>query len=129
MKLLLDSNIVLPVVRREREKLSAHINFLLDAGSNDIFVSVASLWEIAIKARLGKLPLPAPVQDLPVMLSEFGYALIPVDVHHAIEELIDQPDTRDPFDRMLLAQCQVEEMRLVTTDRSLARHTLAWGNA
>lgn len=129
MRLLLDSNIVLPVVRKEREKLSAQINLLLNVGSNDIFVSVASLWELAIKSRLGKLPLGVPVPQLPVALTEFGYAILLVDAHHAVEDLRDQPDTKDPFDRMLLAQCQVEDMRLVTTDRTLSRHSLAWSAA
>lgn len=129
MRLLLDSNIVLPVVRKEREKLSAQINLLLNVASNDIFVSVASLWEIAIKERIGKLPLGMPIRELPVSVTSFGYTILPVDEHHAIEDLRDPVDTRDPFDRMLLAQCQVEDMRLVTTDRSLGIHPLSWQSA
>ena len=125
MRLLLDSNIVVPIVRQEREKLSAQVKLLLNA-SNDIFVSVTSLWEIAIKTRLSKLSLGVPVRQLPVSLSAFGYALLAIDERHAIEELIDKPATNDPFDRMLLAQCQVEDMRLVTTDRVLQQHPLAW---
>ena len=126
MRLLLDSNIVIPVARKAREKLSAQVNLLLNVASNDIFVSVASLWQIAIKARLGKLLLIAPIRQLPISLAEYGWTILPVDYHHAVEDLHDQPDTKDPFDRMLLAQCQVEDMRFVTTDRTLARHTLAW---
>jgi PIN domain nuclease of toxin-antitoxin system len=126
MRLLLDSNIVLPIANREREKLGARVNLLLNVASNDIFVSVASLWEIAIKVRLGKLPLSVSIRDLPGTVRKFGYTVLAVDEHHAIEDLHDQPDTRDPFDRMLLAQCQAEDMRLVTTDRSLSRHTLSW---
>jgi PIN domain nuclease of toxin-antitoxin system len=49
-----------------------------------------------------------------------------VDHRHAVEALEELPPTRDPFDRLLLAQCQVEGMRLVTLDRALARHPLAW---
>jgi PIN domain nuclease of toxin-antitoxin system len=126
MRLLLDSNVVLPIVRKEREKLSAHINLLLSASSNDMFVSVASLWEIAIKVRLGKLPLGMPVWQLPVAAMAFGYTLLAIDHRHAVEDLLDRPATNDPFDRMLLAQCHVEGMRLVTTDRALQQHPLAW---
>lgn len=126
MRLLLDSNIVVPVVSQERGKLSAQINLLPNAGSNDIFVSVARLWEIAIKMRLGKLALGTTAEQLPASLTTFGCTILPVDEHHAVEDLLDQPDTKDPFDRMLLAQCQVEGMRLVTTDRTLTRHSLAW---
>lgn len=126
MRLLLDSNIILPVVHGERDKLSAQVNLLFDVSFNDIFASVASLWEIAIKARLGKLPLKSPLRRLPDTLSAYGCQVLPVDERHAIEDLIDQPNTRDPFDRMLLAQCQVEGLRLVTTDRVLKGHPLAW---
>lgn len=126
MRLLLDSNIVLPIVREEREALSAQVNLLLGNGSNDIFVSTASLWEMAIKTRLGKLPLGMPVRQLPVSVLAFGYTLLTIDQHHAIEDLLVEPATNDPFDRLLLAQCQVEGMRLVTTDRALQRHPLAW---
>jgi PIN domain nuclease of toxin-antitoxin system len=126
MRLLLDSNIILPVVNEERGKLAAQVNLLFDVSSNDIFASVASLWEIAIKVRLGKLPLKSQLRRLPDMLSAYGCVVLPIDAHHAVEDLIDQPDTRDPFDRMLLAQCQVESLRLVTTDRTLAKHPLAW---
>lgn len=126
MRLLLDSNIVLPIVREEREVLSTQVNLLLSAGSNDIFVSTASLWEMAIKARLGKLPPGMPVRRLPVSVLAFGYSLVAIDQHHAVEDLLDEPATNDPFDRILLAQCQVEGMRLVTTDRGLQRHPLVW---
>jgi PIN domain nuclease of toxin-antitoxin system len=126
MRLLLDSNIVVPVVREEHGKLEAQVNLLLNIASNDIFVSVASIWEIAIKVRLGKLPLKSPLLQLPDAIAAYEYTLLAVDHHHAVADLIDQPATRDPFDRMLLAQCQVEGMRLVTTDRALKEHPLAW---
>jgi PIN domain nuclease of toxin-antitoxin system len=126
MRLLLDSNIVLPIVREEREMLSAQVDILLSTGSNDVFVSAASLWEMAIKARLGKLPLGMPVRQLPISILAFGYSLLDIDRHHAVEDLLDEPATNDPFDRLLLAQCQVEGMRLVTTDRALQRHPLVW---
>jgi len=126
MRLLLDSNIAVPVVREEHDKLGAQINLLLNVASNDIFVSVASVWEIAIKTRLGKLKLKSPLQQLPNMITAYGYTILPIDRHHAVEDLVDQPNTRDPFDRMLLAQCQVEGLRLVTTDRVLKEHPLAW---
>lgn len=126
MRLLLDSNIIVPIASRERVRLGAQVNLLLNTGTNDIYVSAASLWEIAIKTRLGKLPLMAPLTQLPITLSALGYAILDIDRHHAIEELFDQPATNDPFDRMLLAQCQVEGMRLVTADRALMRHPLAW---
>ena len=88
-------------------------------------VSIASIWEIGIKLALGKLtfdrPLAAAVDDL----SASGARLLPVTLAHAAHVLPDPPVTRDPFDRMLLAQCDVEGMRLLTVDRALAEHRLA----
>ena len=129
MRLLLDSNIVVPIARKERDKLGAQVSLLLSVGSNDIFVSIASLWEIAIKSRLGKLSLNAPLRELPDIIASYGYTLLAVDRHHAVEDLVDQPSAKDPFDRMLLAQCQVEDIRVVTTDRTLTGHTLTWRTA
>ena len=126
MKLLLDSNVLVPLTRDERTTLSAQVNFLLDARSNDFFVSTASLWEIAIKTRLGKLDPSMPLPEIPGYFLQLGYAVLNVDDRHAMEDLIDQPNMRDPFDRVLLAQCQIEGLQLVTTDRVLKEHPLAW---
>ncbi len=58
-----------------------------------------------------------------------GISLLDIDHHHVLAELDPEPATRDPFDRLLLAQCQVEGMQLVTIDRALAGHPLAWRDA
>ena len=94
--------------------------------SDDSFASIASLWEIAIKTRLGKLDPMIPPTDLPGYYQTIGLALLPVDEHHVLAEVVPEPATRDPFDRLLLAQCQVEGLRLITADRALAGHPFAW---
>ena len=96
-----------------------------DPGSRSL-VSLASLWEIAIKSRLGKLRLDAPLQQLPDLLRKMDCTLLTIDEQHVLAELNPEPQTRDPFDRLLLAQCQVENLRLVTNDRALATHPLVW---
>jgi PIN domain nuclease of toxin-antitoxin system len=98
----------------------------LRAGGNTMFASVVSLWEIAIKHRLGRLPLPCPLEEWPGALSAFAIALMDVAASHVLAEADPAPNTRDPFDRLLLAICQAEKMRLVTFDRSLLGHPLAW---
>jgi PIN domain nuclease of toxin-antitoxin system len=126
MRLLLDSNIVIPLTRREMQGLPAQINLLLGSGANDIFVSTASLWEIAIKTRIGKLDPKMPLNDIPLYLGTAGASILAVEAAHVLEELAEPVATRDPFDRLLLAQCQVENLRLVTVDRALVAHRLAW---
>ncbi len=126
MRLLLDSNIILFLAQQESEKLGVKIRLLLENEANDTFVSAASLWEIAIKTRLGKLDPGIPLAEMPGFISTLGFFILPINETHALEELNEPPVTRDPFDRLLLAQCQLEGLRLVTVDRSLDHHPLAW---
>jgi PIN domain nuclease of toxin-antitoxin system len=91
-----------------------------------IHVSVASLWEIAIKARQGKLNPAVALADFESQLEALHWCLLPVTASHAVAEVDPSPQTNDPFDRLLLAVCQVENLRLVTRDRKLVDHPLAW---
>jgi PIN domain nuclease of toxin-antitoxin system len=126
MRLLLDTNILLGLTPLRRPKLKAHIAETIAAGDNLCFASVASLWEIAIKTRLGKLDPEMPIQRLDGYLEGLGIGFVDIDREHVVAELESVPNTRDPFDRLLLAVCQVEGLRLVTLDRALAAHPLAW---
>lgn len=123
--LLLDTNIIIPLVRQRAADLPRDHQTLL-SGAGTFRCSAASLWEIAIKSRLGKLPLPVSIAILPVTLEAIGIQILPVLAEYVVEELAVAPATKDPFDRLLLAQCQVEKMQLVTIDRALAAHPLAW---
>ena len=96
------------------------------AQENVLFASAASLWEIAIKARLGKIDPGLALNDLPEYLEEIGLNLLVINHRHAVWPLDPEPVTRDPFDRLLLAQCAVEDLRFVTVDRALRSHPLAW---
>jgi len=91
-----------------------------------VHASVASLWEIAIKVRLGKLALNAPLPRLPELIAQMGVALLAIEAAHVITPAEPEPQTRDPFDRLLLAQCVVENLRLVTIDRQLTAHPFVW---
>ena len=126
MRLLLDTNILIPLVEEQTENLPAEHRSVLAADHHELFASVASLWEIAIKSRLGKLPLRTGLSQLPVALESAGVALLSIEASHVLQDVEPQPDTRDPFDRLLLAQCLVEGIRLVTLDRALSVHPLAW---
>jgi PIN domain nuclease of toxin-antitoxin system len=126
VRLLLDSHVLLAVLNRDTIRQGVAIAHLLETEDSELVVSVASLWEIAIKSRLGKLRLPIPLAEVPDYISFLDYAMLDINHQHAIETLAELPSTKDPFDRLLLAQCQVEGMRLVTTDRALQRHPLAW---
>lgn len=118
MAVLLDTHVVLQ---------------LLEANSSDaewvdqpVFASVASLWETAIKVQQGKLETGVPIPEIEETFLELGGSWLPISGAQAVAELDQWPDTNDPFDRLLLAVCQVERLRLVTRDRKLVDHPLAW---
>jgi len=125
VRLLLDTHILLAVVDRRADVFQPAVQRLLADPANDFYVSVASLWEIAIKWRLGKLRLTPRLEALPELIRALGIDLVPINEHHALAAVEPEPATRDPFDRLLLSQCQVEGLRLVTIDRALIDHRLA----
>ncbi len=129
MRLLLDTHILVGLTRPHRGELSSEIKTILAEPANSSFVSAASLWEIAIKSRLKKLDIDVPLDGLAEFFQLLDVNLLAVDHRHAVRELDPELQTRDPFDRMLLAQCAVEDMRLLTKDRVLSAHPLVWWHA
>ena len=126
MRLLLDTHVLIAIARRQLKDLDPEINTAVAFAGNTSFASAASLWEIAIKTRLGKLDPGGALEHLPGNLEALGLSFLVVDQHHAVASVEPEPSTRDPFDRMLLSQCHVGGLRLVTRDRALAAHPLAW---
>jgi PIN domain nuclease of toxin-antitoxin system len=90
------------------------------------FVSVATIWEMAIKYRIGKLRLAFALYDLPNLLKDIEIGILDVTTHHTLADIGSQPTTKDPFDRLLLGVCAAEAMKLLTIDRALIGHPLAW---
>jgi PIN domain nuclease of toxin-antitoxin system len=72
------------------------------------------------------LDIASTTSEFADFFANVGIETLPITRDHVIAELDDEPNTRDPFDRLLLAICQVGDMRLVTLDRVLAAHPLAW---
>lgn len=126
MKLLLDTHIVLAFLRQEFDSQFPAFHKFFSSGKISGFVSVASLWEIAIKSRLGKLDPGMPLEQMPATLQASDLKILPIDIPHVITAADPEPETRDPFDRLLLAQCQIEGLQLVTIDRALVGHPLAF---
>lgn len=75
---------------------------------------------------MGKLPLPCPLREWPRLLSSMAVSIMDIRIEHVLTEANSVPDTKDPFDRLLLAVCQADDMRFVTLDRALVDHPLAW---
>ncbi len=125
MRLLLDTHVLLAIVEPGSARLPDGVAAVLRDERNEHHLSAASLWEIAIKCRLGKLRLAPSLAVLPELVLGLGLTFVAIDERHAVASVEPEPATRDPFDRMLLAQCQVEGLKLVTIDRALVSHPLA----
>ena len=126
MKFLLDTNILLPILKDELDGIPRHIIAVLENEIEDCTGTAASLWEIAIKYRLGKLDLPCREEELPAAFAQMDLPMLPISSAHTVRTVEPWPDTKDPFDRIMLSICAVEGLRLLTTDKHLKNHPLAW---
>ena len=116
MRVLLDTH-TLYWWLADRPELSAPARKLISRTGNTILVSAASTWEIAIKARLGKLPIPLNfVGDLEGLLSLEGFEPLAISVEHSVRAGLLPGPHQDPFDRMLVAQAQAENIPIVSKD-------------
>jgi PIN domain nuclease of toxin-antitoxin system len=117
MRLLLDTHLWLKVLS-DSKHLGREAKTLIERA--DVYVSVASMWEISIKAALGKLKVkPA---DILKTVDPTGFTLLSVQGEHAVRVFELGSVHRDPFDRLLVAQAQLESMTLLTYDETLARY-------
>jgi PIN domain nuclease of toxin-antitoxin system len=115
MRLLLDTHALLWWVMDD-ERLPAGLDPLLNDPDTEAFVSAASAWEIAIKARLGKLE-PGPLgQGFAAAVERQGFLPLPITLEHAERAGALPPHHSDPFDRMLVAQAHAENLHLVSGD-------------
>ena len=116
---------LLALVPAPPEKLNADTQALLRSDEHEVFLSVASAWEIVIKHALGKLRLPLPPGDyIPDRTVALGHRTAPIERRHVLHLAQLPLHHRDPFDRVLVAQAQVDGLKLVTADRQLAAYAV-----
>jgi len=121
MKALLDTHTFLWAVADEG-KLSRRVQQIY-TGANDLWLSVASVWEILIKVRAGKLALPDPSGPYLVKkLAESRIEVLPIKLDHVLRIESLPVYHRDPFDRILIAQSLEEELPLITADPVFERY-------
>jgi PIN domain nuclease of toxin-antitoxin system len=124
MRLLLDTHIALWAVAKAR-RLSPRARRLIEAEESDVYVSVVSLWEIAIKHALRKGKpgdIDVSAADARDAFEAAGYLMLPVLPIHALAVAELPPARTDPFDRMLIAQARSEPLHLLTSDASVAAY-------
>lgn len=114
--LLLDTHALLWWLLNSPE-LSSHAKAAISDVNQRVLISTATSWELAIKYKLGKLPFAADiVENLPRYLRKERFEVLPIRLDHSLAAGALVGPHRDPFDRMLIAQAQLEKLQLVTCD-------------
>ncbi|BBF65430.1 type II toxin-antitoxin system VapC family toxin [Acidithiobacillus sp. 'AMD consortium'] len=116
---MLDTHVALWAIT-DSPKLSKKAREMIELPKSSIWISAATIWEIAIKRSLGRGDMPVSSQEAMRYFGESGYRFLPVEPEHAaaVEDL--PAHHADPFDRILVAQALVEPMRLITHDAMVA---------
>jgi PIN domain nuclease of toxin-antitoxin system len=125
-RLLVDSHVLLWHALDD-PRLRPEPTAAIEADDAEVLVSAASLWEIGIKAGLGKLKAP---EDLPERVEQLGFGLQPITAEHAWRVRTLPSHHRDPFDRLLIAQAEVERLPIVTADPAFDAYDVkvVWGS-
>jgi PIN domain nuclease of toxin-antitoxin system len=123
MTYLLDTHALIWYFENEGN-LSRKAESLIDDPANSIYVSAATLWEIAIKVGLGKLDVDFDL--LLAQVEQAGFFVVQTKNSY-LQELIAMPQIhKDPFDRLLIATAKIEKMTLITTDENIHKYEVEW---
>ncbi len=124
MKILLDTHAFLWWITDD-PKLSELARQIIGNGENTLFLSAASTWEIAIKARLGRLKIPDPPDRfISEQMHQNAIQGLPIQISHTLHVYHLPPHHQDPFDRILIAQAQLEALTLLSSDRLMGKYKL-----
>lgn len=120
MRILLDTHIALWAIA-DSKKLSDKTVTLLESADHEIFYSMASVWEIAIKHKIKPQNMPMPEEEFVSLCMDTGFIQLPIEPAHifllkTLTRTVDAPKHNDPFDRLLLAQAKYENMIFLTHD-------------
>ena len=124
MRYLIDTHVVLMVLKGER--ISQLAKEALDDVTSEVFVSVASAWEIAIKVSIGKLKYSGGVKAFFEDVKQNGFTLL--DIRESHIDLVEKLDYHhcDPFDRLLIATAEVEGMTFISADENVSKYNAKW---
>lgn len=122
MKILLDTHAFLWWIADD-QKLSGRAREIISDGSNELFLSAAAGWEIAIKVQIGRLKLPEePIRFILDQMRINAIQSLPIQMIHALHVSTLPQHHRDPFDRLLIAQAQLEGLPVLSSDHQLANY-------
>lgn len=115
MRFLIDTHVFLWFVSNAKE-LSQTAKTIIEDGNNEIFISIASLWEISIKTALGKLSIKGNYESVIDDLNDNSIQILPISFAHTVEQNQLPFHHRDPFDRIIISQAIVENIDFISAD-------------
>ena len=115
MRLVIDTHIFIWFLEGNKSLSKSRRQIIANSG-NDIFLSIASLWEIAIKISINKLTLAQPLVDVIKQISKQNIDILAISPEHTLQVSTLPFHHRDPFDRIIIAQAQVENLTILTND-------------
>jgi PIN domain nuclease of toxin-antitoxin system len=123
VRVLLDAHALLWWVTSSGSRLSPRAQAIIGDGRTDALVGAGVLYEIAIKAGIGRLELPAPGESyLPRLLRKHAFGVLPIDENHSLRAGGLPLIHRDPWDRLLIAQSQIEDVPILTADPVIGQY-------
>jgi PIN domain nuclease of toxin-antitoxin system len=123
VRVLLDAHALLWWVTTAGSRISQRARGLLEDGETTALISASVLYEIAIKAAIGRLELPGPAESyLPRLLRKHAFGVLPIEEGHALRAGALPLIHRDPWDRLLIAQAQIEDVPIVTADPLIGQY-------
>ena len=122
MNLLLDTHVALWAIA-DSPRLSQRARDMIESPRAMIWISAATIWEIAIKHSLGRGDMPISAENALRYFTASGYRFLSIEPEHAVAVGTLPAHHADPFDRLLLAQALTEPMRLLTHDATVARYS------
>jgi PIN domain nuclease of toxin-antitoxin system len=122
VNLLLDTHVALWAIT-DSPQLPKTARELIESPKSSVWISAATIWEIAIKHSPGRRDMPVSSQDALRYFRESGYWFLPIEPEHAVAVEDLPAHHADPFDRILVAQALVEPLRLITHDPMVARYS------
>ena len=123
MNYLLDTHAVIWFIT-DNSVLPANSKISIQNPRNNCFVSLASLWEMAIKYSIGKLQLTSDLEALFSIIEKSGLSTLPISKKHIITSSKLELHHRDPFDRLIIAQAQAEDLSIITRDPQFEKYNI-----
>lgn len=124
MNVLVDTHAVIWFIT-DNSRLSPLARKVIESPENICFVSIATFWEIGIKSSLGRLELSTTLEQIFEIIEDSGFQLLPISVNHVLKSSKLEFQHHDPFDRIIIAQAQCEQVPLISKDEKIANYDIS----